>query len=228
VGKRVETAYPLTAGKVTEAGRMLIGNDLTEISDDHLIMATLTGDDEAFSWLVARHKRRVFSLAARFARDRDELEDISQEVFIKAFENLKAFRHEAPFEHWLSRIAVRACYDFLRRIRREKLHTSLDDLVYELRDKTHEARQAAQEAHELLAWAMSKMRPKERLIITLLELDEKPVSEIAELTGWSESNVKVRAFRARQTLKTILVKNNERGCGKKARQLVCCGKAIQA
>jgi len=191
---------------VTEAGRMLIDNDLTEISDDHLIMAILTGDDEAFSWLVARHKRRVFSLAARFARDRHELEDISQEVFIKAFENLKAFRHEAPFEHWLSRITVRACYDFLRRIRREKSHTSLEDLVYELRDQTHEARQAAREAHELLAWAMSKMRPEERLIITLLELEEKPVSEIAELTGWSESNVKVRAFRARQALKTILEK----------------------
>lgn len=183
---------------------------INEISDERLITATLSGDDEAFALLVARHKRKVFSLAARFARDRDELEDICQEVFIKAFENLKAFRREAPFEHWLSRIAVRACYDFLRRIRREKTHTSLDDLVYELRDRSHEARQAAREAHELLAWGLSKMRPEERLIITLLELEEKPVKEIAELTGWSESKVKVRAFRARQALKTILEKKNER------------------
>jgi RNA polymerase sigma-70 factor (ECF subfamily) len=183
---------------------------VNEISDECLITATLTGDDEAFALLVARYKRRVFSLAARFARDRDELEDISQEVFIKAYENLKTFRREAPFEHWLSRIAVRACYDFLRRIRREKSHTPLEDLVYELRDQSHEARQAAREAHELLAWAMSKMRPEERLIITLLELEEKPIREIAELTGWSESKVKVRAFRARQALKTILEKTYER------------------
>jgi RNA polymerase sigma-70 factor (ECF subfamily) len=57
---------------------------------------------------------------------------------------------------------------------------------------------------------MSKMRPEERLIITLLELEEKPIREIAELTGWSESKVKVRAFRARQALKTILEKTYER------------------
>ncbi len=187
-----------------------MGDGKSEISDESLITATLTGDDEAFALLVARYKRKVFSLAARFARDRDELEDIGQEVFIKAYENLKDFRREAPFEHWLTRIAVRTCYDFLRRIRREKTHTSLDDMVYELRDNSHEARQAAREAHELLAWAMSKIRPEERLIITLLELDEKPVREIAQLTGWSESKVKVRAFRARQALKTVLEKKYER------------------
>lgn len=197
-------------GTVAEADRTLMDNVENEISDERLINATLLGDDEAFALLVARYKRRVFSLASRFARDRDELEDISQEVFIKAYENLKAFRREAPFEHWLSRIAVRACYDFLRRIRREKSHTPLEDLVYELKDQSHEARQAAREAHELLSWAMSKMRPEERLIITLLELEEKPVKEIAELTGWSEAKVKVRAFRARQTLKTILEKTYER------------------
>lgn len=197
-------------GTVAEAGGTLMDNVENEISDERLINETLRGDDEAFALLVARYKRRVFSLASRFARDRDELEDISQEVFIKAYENLKSFRREAPFEHWLSRIAVRACYDFLRRIRREKFHTPLENLVYELKDQSHEARQAAREAHELLAWAMSKMRPEERLIITLLELEEKPVREIAELTGWSEAKVKVRAFRARQALKTILEKTYER------------------
>ncbi len=137
-----------------EADMMLMGDGLNEISDEHLINATLAGDDEAFALLVGRHKRRVFSLAARFVRDRDELEDISQEVFIKAYVNLRAFRREAPFEHWLSRIAVRACYDFLREVRQEKAHTHLDDLVYESRDQSHEARQTAREAHELLAWAM--------------------------------------------------------------------------
>jgi RNA polymerase sigma-70 factor (ECF subfamily) len=197
-------------GGVEATGRMIMGDGKCEISDEHLISSTLTGNDEAFALLVARHKRKVFSLAARFARDRDELEDISQEVFIKAYENLKDFRREGPFEHWLSRIAVRTCYDFLRRIRREKFHTPLQDLVFELRDQSHEARQAKREAHELLAWGLSRLRPEERLIITLLELEEKPVREIAELTGWSESKVKVRAFRARQALKTLLEKIYER------------------
>ncbi|MGD0585942.1 MAG: sigma-70 family RNA polymerase sigma factor, partial [Oryzomonas sp.] len=89
-------------------------------SDESLISATLAGDERAFALLVARYKRRIFGLAARFARDSDEVEDICQEVFIKAFENLAAFRHDAPFEHWLTRIAVRASHDALRRRRREK------------------------------------------------------------------------------------------------------------
>ncbi len=183
-----------------------MGAGIDEISDERLITAALTGDDEAFARLVIRYKRRVFSLAARFARDGDDLEDIGQEVFIKAYENLKSFRREGPFEHWLTRIAVRACYDYLRKHRRDKFHTHLDDLTFELKDNSHEARQAAREAHELLAWGMSEMRPEDRLVITLLELEEKTVRETAELTGWSESNVKVRAFRARQTLKKILEK----------------------
>jgi RNA polymerase sigma-70 factor (ECF subfamily) len=195
---------------VEDAGRMIMGDDKSEISDEHLITSTLKGNDDAFAQLVIRYKRKVFSLAARFARDRDELEDISQEVFIKAYENLKDFRREGPFDHWLSRITVRTCYDFLRRIRREKFHTPIENLVFELRDQNHEARQAAREAHELIAWGLSRLRPEERLIITLLELEEKPVREIAELTGWSESKVKVRAFRARQALKKILGENNER------------------
>jgi RNA polymerase sigma-70 factor (ECF subfamily) len=187
-----------------------MGAGIDEISDERLITATLAGDDDAFARLVGRYKRRVFSLAARFARDGDDLEDIGQEVFIKAYENLKSFRREGPFEHWLVRIAVRACYDFLRKHRREKSHTYLDDLTFELRDHSHEARQAAREAYEFLAWGMSGLRPEERLVITLLELEEKSVKETAELTGWSEANVKVRAFRARQALKKILEKKDER------------------
>lgn len=183
---------------------------MTEISDERLIVASLAGDDEAFARLVAKYKRRVFGLAARFARDRDELEDICQEVFIKAYENLKAFRNDAPFEHWLTRIAVRTCYDTLRRNRRSRSHTPLQDLQFEVRDQTIEARQAAQQAHELLTWALSKLRPDERLVITLLELEEKPVREVAALTSWSETNVKVRAYRARKALKRVLEESNER------------------
>lgn len=180
-----------------------------EIPDENLIMATLDGDDEAFATLVTRYKRRVFRLAARFAGDSDEMEDICQEVFIKAYENLKGYRGDAPFEHWLTRIAVRTCYDTLRKNRNRRKHTPLDDLTYELRDQTLEAQLAARQAHELISWALAGLRPDERLVITLLELEEKSVREVAELSGWSEANVKVRAYRARQALKKILEKDHE-------------------
>jgi RNA polymerase sigma-70 factor (ECF subfamily) len=175
-----------------------------EISDEGLISATLAGDDQAFARLVTRHKRRIFSLAARFARDRDELEDICQDVFIKAYENLASFRQEAPFEHWLMRIATRTCHDALRSRRHENSHGTLDDHSSELRDYAEEARAEARQARQLLRWAMGRLKPEEQLVITLFELEELTVREVAGLTGWSEANVKVRAYRARKALKRIL------------------------
>jgi RNA polymerase sigma-70 factor (ECF subfamily) len=179
-------------------------------SDESLISATLAGDERAFALLVARYKRRIFGLASRFARDSDEVEDICQEVFIKAFENLAAFRHDAPFEHWLTRIAVRASHDALRRRRREKGQSGFDDYVFEVRDYAAEARQEARLARELLKWGLSRLKEEERIVITLLELEGYSVREISSLTGWSESNVKVRAHRARQVLKRVLEESDER------------------
>ena len=179
-------------------------------SDESLISATLAGDEGAFALLVARYKRRIFGLAARFARDSDEVEDICQEVFIKAFENLAAFRHDAPFEHWLTRIAVRASHDALRRRRREKGQSGFDDYVFEVRDQGADARHEAHLARELLKWALSRVKEEERIVITLLELEGYSVREISSLTGWSESNVKVRAHRARQVLKRVLEESDER------------------
>jgi RNA polymerase sigma-70 factor, ECF subfamily len=174
-----------------------------EQTDAHLISAALTGDDGAFAQLVTRYKRRVFSVAVRFARDHDELDDICQEVFIKVYDNLRKFRHEAPFEHWITKITVRTCHDALRRRRHDSQRVS-DKQAVEIRDYAVEARNDARDAREVLTWAMAQLKADERVIITLMELEEKTVKETAVLTGWSEENVKVRAHRARQALKRIL------------------------
>ena len=173
-------------------------------ADDALVAATLDGDDDAFAELVQRHKRRVFATASRFARDAHQLDDLCQEVFLRAFRHLAKFRRDAPFEHWLARITVTACYDFLRRERRHRGQLSLDEMEFDTRDISADAAVAAGRARELVQWAMAKLSPDERLILTLLELEERSVREIATLTGWSESTVKVRAFRARQSMKKIL------------------------
>ena len=176
-----------------------------EPSDERLIQSSLTGDDGAFATLVGRYRSRVFGIAARFARNDHELDDVCQDIFIKAYRNLGKYRADAPFEHWLSRIAVRACYDLLRKTRHDRDQVSLDNLDIAAAESGN-----ADAARELLAWAMAQLSPEERLVITLLEIEERTVREIAELTGWSESNVKVRAHRARQELKTILEKSHER------------------
>jgi RNA polymerase sigma-70 factor (ECF subfamily) len=176
-----------------------------EPSDEHLIQAALAGDDEAFAALVRRHKGRVFGIAARFARNDHELDDICQDVFTRAYHNLAKFRSEAPFEHWLSRIAVRTCYDALRKRRRDNENVSLDGIDVAVEDNV-----GAERAREVLDFALARLSAEERLVITLLELQDKSVRDVAGLTGWSESNVKVRAHRARIALKKILETSHER------------------
>ena len=180
-----------------------------EVTDELLVRATLAGDEDAFRELITRHKARVFGTCARFARDGQQLDDLSQEVFLRAWRKLDKFRGEAPFEHWLARLTVTTCYDFLRRERRHREPLSLDELTLEMRDCTVDNAIAAGRARELLDWAMRKLTPDERLILTLLEIEERTVREISALTNWSESNVKVRAFRARARLKTIITEGNE-------------------
>ena len=181
-----------------------------ESSDESLIQDICAGKKEAFVQLVCRYKRKVFGLAARFARDADDLDDICQDVFIKVYENLGKFHADAPFEHWLSRVTIRVCYDALRSRKREKGNVPLEDVHHLLEDVSIGKNQAAEEARNLLEWALARLQPKERLVTTLLELEEKSIREIAEMTGWSQANVKVRAFRARQKLKKLLEKQYER------------------
>lgn len=176
----------------------------SDISDESLIIDIRAGSDAAFAQLVEKYKRRVFGLAARFARDSDELDDICQNVFIKVYEHLPSFREDAPFEHWLTRVAVRTCHDALRSRRHEKNNLRLDDRAFEICDNAEKARLEAHQARDFLKSALSRLTPDERLVITLLELEEFSVREIAAMTDWSEANVKVRAHRARQALKRIV------------------------
>ena len=93
---------------------------MSEPTDKELIAAVLEGDASSFEPLVARYQPRVFATARRYARREDEVADIVQEIFIKAYQKLSTYRAEAPFEHWLMRMAVRTCYDFLRKHQRNR------------------------------------------------------------------------------------------------------------
>jgi len=177
--------------------------------DERLIQETLNGSDEAFSSLVQKYKGRVFGMASRFTRNNHELDDLCQDIFIRIFQNLSKFRREAPFEHWLSKIAIRTCYDFLRKHRRDRENLSLDDASAAIQQLASQENQDHAEASELLYLLLDKLSPEERIVITLLEIEEKSVREISEQTGWSQSNVKVRAFRARNSLKQLIERYHE-------------------
>lgn len=180
------------------------------IPDERLVEQSRAGDGAAFEELMRRHKRKVFGMAARIARDSLELEEIAQEVFVKAYEKLPGYRGDAPFEHWLARIATNTCRDYLRMRMRRKLETSVDLHEWTLASPA-DTHGAEPEELKALARAMEQLRPDERLVITLLELEGKSVKDTAYIMDISEGNVKVRAHRARKILKELVEKELKHG-----------------
>ena len=181
-----------------------------ERTEAQMIAAVLKGDAASFEPLVAKYSPRGFATARRYARRESEVEDIAQEVWLKAFEKLGSFRGEAPFEHWLMRLAVRICYDFLRGHQRNRemtfseLSDSESDWLERQVTQSEPNSENADAARQLVARVLEQLSPAARLVITLLEIEERPVKEIAKLTGWSVPLVKVRAFRARAEMRKVL------------------------
>ena len=174
--------------------------------DEQLVDAALTGDDRAFAELAGRHKGRVFGVASRFAQDAAELEDICQEVFVQAYFKLRQYRRDSPFEHWLLRITTHKCYDYLRKRQRRGSSVSVDVMLESGYEPSAPPAAAPHPDLDHLHAAMAQLSPDQRLVITLLELEEHSVQQIADFTGWSVANVKVRAFRARGALRQLIEK----------------------
>jgi RNA polymerase sigma-70 factor (ECF subfamily) len=180
------------------------------VSDAEIVRAVREGDTDRFSKLVERHQARLFSLARRYLRREDDVADLVQDVLVKAFSRLDSWRGEAPFEHWLMRLATHACLDVLRgrARRREDLLSDLSqgEIEWLERHASHpeasDHRAAA--ARSLVRRVFEELSPAHRLVLTLLELEDRPVKEISAMTGWSPTLVKVRAFRARAEMRRIL------------------------
>jgi RNA polymerase sigma-70 factor (ECF subfamily) len=181
-------------------------------TDAELIAEVLQGRTASFEILVQTHSPRVFAIARRYARRDSEIEDIAQEVWLKSFQKLGTFRGDAPFEHWLARLTVRTCYDFLRghRRNREMTFSELSEPEQDWLDRVvtnpGDAVESAEAARQLVERILDELSPAARLVITLLEIEERSVREIADLTGWSVASVKVRAFRARAEMKKRLAR----------------------
>lgn len=174
-----------------------------------LVRLAQSGDLDAFDQLILRHQSTMTALLHRFAPTRADLEDLVQETFVKAWQGLPAWQPLRPFLHWLKRIAVRCGLEFCRRQQRSPLARSvpptsdgrnaLDDLPAE-----PSACGAQRDALAEAQFVLSHLPPEDRALLTLLHLEQMPLAEIAQHFGWSRINAKVKAFRARQRLKTLL------------------------
>lgn len=183
-----------------------------ERADAELATLARDGDEAAFEELFRRHRRRVALIAARFFRQREQVEEVVQESFTKAFFALSEFANgrDASFAAWLARIAFNVSYDELRRQKRRP-EGALEELTEEetatlaerLRGDGADAESAAV-SRDLAAKLLARLSPEDRLVLVMLDVEGLSVAEIANLMKWTGSKVKVRAHRARAHLRRVL------------------------
>ncbi len=173
------------------------------------------GDSLAFEELVRKYQQTVFNLAYRYLGSRNEVEDVAQKIFTKVYFSLPKFDLRRPFFPWLYRIAINQCYDELRRIRRQKTRTfselsledasSIENLISqnEIPQMTDEGRQ---EMRALLQKMLNQLPDQQRLAIVLRDLEVIPYARIAEVLKCTEQAARLKVFRARARLKTLMEK----------------------
>jgi RNA polymerase sigma-70 factor (ECF subfamily) len=187
-------------------------SSFAEWTDDALVAAAGAGDETAFEQLFERHRRQVARIAGRFFSQREQIEEIIQDSFTKAYFALKTYHgtHEASFRAWLTQITVNTCYDQLRRTRRRPEHNVEDFNDDEAHEFSGQLRGAASDvesaivSRDLAGKLLARLSADDRLVLTLLDVEGFSVAEIAEMTSWSISKVKVRAHRARAHLRRVM------------------------
>ena len=180
--------------------------------DGALVDAARKSDPEAFKELVSRYGPRIFRLAQRITRNREDAEEVSQDSFARAFLHMDTFRGDSRFSTWLSRIAINQSLMKLRTRRRHELQfdrpANSEDIPFspEVADNTPtpEQRYSQEELHRLLASAIGELPMTLREVLHLREVEEHSTEETARLLGLSISAVKSRARRGRLMLRRTL------------------------
>ncbi len=171
----------------------------------------IRGDKDAFSFIIKTYKMYVLKIVNRHIPYEDA-EEVAHDAFIRIYESLSQFKGQGGFRNWMAAIATRTCYDYWRRAYRSKEvpMSSLGDEHREWLERAASgtasvediAREA--EAREVLDYALSKLSPQDRMVLTLIYMEGLSVREVADLTGFSVANVKIRSFRSRRKLHKIL------------------------
>ena len=185
-----------------------------ERSDNQLVDLVLAGDATAFEQIFDRHKRLVALIARRYFRRPEEIEEIIQISFAKAFTEMARFRglHDRSFSSWLVRITSNACFDMIRSHRRKPERLACDlseqetEALLELSATASDVTENSVVNRDLVEKVLTGMPDEDRVLLRMLYAEEMSVAEIAEALGCSGSNVKVRAWRARNILRKMIRK----------------------
>jgi RNA polymerase sigma-70 factor, ECF subfamily len=180
--------------------------------DGEIVRQVVAGNVNAFEHLLKKYQYLVLAIVKKHVPS-DQIEDTVQDVFVRTYRSLPTFKGNS-FGHWLSVIAVRTCYDFWReQYKSRELPMSLlteEHLVWlnaALFDNSNQSFREAglqKEAREILDWALERLSAEDRMVLELVYLEGLSVKEAAGQLGWSTANVKVRLFRSRRKLHSLL------------------------
>ncbi len=183
--------------------------------DRRLVTQCQQGDPLAFEELVRKYQQSILNLAYHYIGSRNDVEDVAQAIFTKVYFSLARFDVRRPFFPWLYRIAINKCYDELRRIRRQKIYTfselsleesnSVEKLINqnEIHANSDEDRQ---EMHALLHKMLDQLPHQQRMALVLRDLEAVPYVKMAEILKCTEQAARLKVFRARARLKTLMEK----------------------
>ncbi len=200
LGAKTAVTAVCAGGLMNEATRSRAAMADKDMRD---IRHSLQGDGYAYARLIGRYQNKVAARMRRFAGNAGDHEELVQEVFVQAFRSLASYRGEAPFEHWLATISTRVGYGFWKNLSRERsTHwVPIEDLDQLAVTEPHEI--DPKWAADILYRLMDKLPPRDRLVLLLRYVEEHSVQETADLTGWTQTMVKVQSWRARQKLKKL-------------------------
>ncbi|RMF99188.1 MAG: RNA polymerase sigma factor [Acidobacteria bacterium] len=193
--------------------------DYEQLSDSELAIRSCAGDEDAFAEIVRRYSPRVFSFVGKFFQQQGVIEEIAQEVFLKIFTQLKSYAHKGSFEGWITRITINTCINELRSMKREtestfSAHTDQEYDWLERKLKNTSSEEPTEDrliAIDLVNRILGKMSAEDRLVLILVDAEGYSIREVAEMTGWKESKVKIQAFRARRRMRKAIERLLKKG-----------------
>jgi len=170
--------------------------------DEFYIDQVVKGNNNAFAGLVDKHKEMVYTIAAKILRNPEDAEEIAQDTFLKAFNALSSFKREAKFSTWLYRIAYNAAISRSRKKRHEFAAIDEEMISNYTTDSVSKSVNELDQEEQIAAinTLMEKLPEEENLLLSLFYKKERSVEEISEITGYSQSNVKVKLYRIRKRM----------------------------
>lgn len=186
-----------------------IGSSYVQMStynDQQIIARIINGDTHSFALLVDRHKYLVFLLALRMMKNKEEAEEVAQDTFLKAYRSLNTFKGDSKLSTWIYRIGYNTCLDRLKRNKKGNKMVRIDEFTaYQIKslDTVLESIER-EERSKVIQDCLDLLPSEDSFLLTLFYFDEKSLVEISDIVGLTTTNVKVRLFRGRKKLATLL------------------------